>query len=399
MRPLLLTLLALSGCTEAQLQPEAVESKNLDDRLSLRGRVCTNPPDVTGFPVKVVFLIDSSGSMCVSDGPGSQASPGFCEDIGTELRQQGVTTPGRVRALQSLMARFAKQENVSVALVPFESKISNAYPAFSETRPNFVPASDGELHARIADLHNHLGKGTDYQGALADAYLRIETDIWRTVAAGGRAQLPRTKYVVILLTDGSPYPRCTSNDADLGANVYATADQPWGIWRDNPATFCNAGSTVDVPGYRSGTDRNQNFQLFDAADQLLTLKDTYQVGEVRLHTVLLFNEAAVALCDEACLSSLYNGMPSAEDARRVARWTLTELATRHGDGTFQEFTSQAALDLGSLDYASLASRFVQKTLLASNAHAASGADGPVLDSDGDGVPDAQDSERVLGRVT
>lgn len=410
LRPWLLAL-ALTSCTEALLQPQPVTESTLDDRLQLRGKVCTNRPDPSSFPVKVVFLIDSSGSMCVSDGPGSQASSGFCEQVGATLAAQGITQPGRVRALHSVMSRLRNQSNVSVALIPFDSKIANTYPG-----TGFVPASDSTLAGRIDALQNELGKGTDYQGALAEAYSRIDADIQKSMTAGKRAELPRTKYVVILLTDGTPYPRCSSDDTPDPATA-ASPDQPWGIWPDNPVTFCNPvldqnGDPIPdqdpnrdpddptqqiVLGFTTGTDRNQNYQIFDAADRLSALKDKYNVGDIRLHTIMVFNTEAVSLCGEICLRDLYN-LPgaTAEQARQVAKWTLTELAVKHGNGTFQEFTTQAQIELGSLDYTSLASRFVSKALLVSNTAAVPQLAGPSLDSDGDNVIDDLDSDKVLG---
>lgn len=415
-------LVALPACTEALLQPEVSTESTLDDRLQVRGKVCTALPDTQGFPVKVVFLIDSSGSMCVSDGPGSQASNGFCEQVGAKLRAQGINEPGRVRALKSVLQRFqapladGSNPNISVALVPFDSKIANVYP---ET--GFVPASDGSLLTRVDGLQNALGKGTDYQGAVAEAYSRIEADIIKA----NRSELPRTKYVIILFTDGAPYPRCTSDDADADPTVYATPTRPWGIWKDNPPTFCNpvvddeTGEVLIDPNlicdvtdpncdptdpnnqtvlnFTTGADRNQNYQIFDAVDRLTALRDKYNVGEISLHTIMLFNTEAVNLCGNICLTDLYN-LPgaTAEEAREVSRWTLTEMAVKHGNGTFQEFTTQADIELGSLDYTSLASRFVQKSLLASNTAAFPLLDGPKVDSDGDGLEDDRDGEQVLG---
>ncbi len=67
------------GCSNAAIEPLTKPANTVDDRLTVAGRVCTSPPDNTGFPVKVVLIVDQSGSMCVSDPPGSQASSGFCE--------------------------------------------------------------------------------------------------------------------------------------------------------------------------------------------------------------------------------------------------------------------------------------------------------------------------------
>lgn len=376
--------LALAGCTDALLQPQAKDESAVDDRLTLRGEVCTAAPDPANFPVKVVFLIDKSGSMCVSDPPGSQLDNGFCQQFAGNH-----TEPGRVRALRSIIERFQDQPNVQVALDPFESKIDSAFPTGQGNR-FFVPAADlGEQ--RIRALQANLGKGTDYQGALAQAYWRIESDILAT----NPIVRPRTRYVVVLLTDGAPYPRCAATD-DLPAESYASADQPWGIWRDNPEDFCNASDAGEyVTGFLGGTDRNQNYQILDAVDRLMELKEKYNVGDVRLHTILLFNVAAARACGDLCATDLYNGL-SADEMRSVATWMLRQIAEVHGNGTFQEFTDSSSIELGALDYTSLASKFAVKTLLASNVNAVPGLDGPKVDSDGDGLPDELDSPFALG---
>ncbi len=131
----------------------------------------------------------------------------------------------------------------------------------------------------------------------------------------------------------------------------------------------------------------------------MSLKQKYNIGDIRLHTILLFNTAgvteAVALGGQQVLNDLYNGMASAADAEKVAVWTLQQMATK-GGGTFQEFTDTASIALGALDYGSLASRFVSKTLMARNEFAFPTLTGPVPDSDGDGLPDSQDNPQTVG---
>ena len=61
---------AASSCTDAFIEPTRIESTQVDNRLELKGRVCTSPARASDFPVKVILLVDQSGSMCVSDPPG-----------------------------------------------------------------------------------------------------------------------------------------------------------------------------------------------------------------------------------------------------------------------------------------------------------------------------------------
>jgi hypothetical protein len=396
----LVLAVVLCSCSGAALEKKASQVNALDDHLSLRGRVCTDPPDPNGFPVKVVILVDQSGSMCISDPPGSQGSPGLCEQLPgiPGVIPPGVTTPARVRALQSLTAQFAAQPNVQVSIVPFDTNVKNVWP----------PAVSGQRFARpigidtyLQNLQSQLGKGTDYQGALSYAYGVIASDIADTNLNNPQL-LPRTRYVVVFLTDGTPYPRCSAND---NLTTYADPDNPELIWADALPDYCNltnAQGTDPITGFIAGTDRNQNYQLFSYIDQIMQLKLAYNVGDIRLHTVLLFNEAAVAACGTIC-QDIYGVYPNTSPAaypaaaHKVARWLLQQFAAR-GNGVYQEFLNSdiQSLGLGALDYSSLASKNVVKSLIVRSLRSVPAVNGRKVDSDGDGLPDDVDQNFVNG---
>jgi len=400
-RPTLLALAALAalavGCTDAFIEPVATEPTNLDNKLTLRGRVCTSAPDPTGFPVKVVFLIDESGSMCVSDPPGSQEGSGFCEQAAVKaIVPPGVTEPARVRALRKLVAQFSNQRNVQIAIVPFETNVKNAWPP-TTTGSRFA-RPDSSLGAYIGGLQSQLGKGTDYQGALAYAYTLIAADIG-DVSKNNPELLPRTRYVTVFLTDGTPFPRCSAND---NLSKFADSDNPDLTWADSSGagSFCNEIDPTSpdvITGFVKGTDRNQNYQLFSYIDQMMELKDQFNVGDVRFHTVLLFNQAAVQACGTIC-QDLYGTYPNTAPAdypaaaKKIAGWILREMAQR-GNGVYQEFNNGeiSNLGLGALDYSSLASPNVMKTLLLQSLTSVPADKGREVDSDGDGLPDTLDN--------
>jgi hypothetical protein len=400
-------LAALGGCTDTLVESLAQEQTNTDDRLSLKGRVCTDTPDADGFPVKVVIVIDQSGSMCVSDPPGSQEGTGFCERAEVQaIVPPGVTEPGRVRALRRLVQQFRAQPNVQVSIVPFETNIRDTWP--SNTGNRFArPTSGSGVDTYIGALQEQLGKGTDYQGALAEAYKIISADI-TDVAKARPAELPRTRYVVVFLTDGTPYPRCSANDT---LSQYATPDQPDLTWEDSSSAreFCNLMDPEDpdaILGYIAGTDRNQNYQLFSYVRQFMELKLQHNVGDIRMHTVLLFNEEAVRACGPICqdLYGTYPGVSPAQyprEAKKISSWLLKRFAEM-GGGVYQEFnntTEISQLGLGALDYSSFASRNVMKTLMVEALTSVPAEDARVPDSDGDGVSDALDNGFSLGTNT
>lgn len=390
-----------AGCTDAYIEPKAEAIGNVDDRLSLTGRVCTQRPNVTGFPVKVVIVIDESGSMCISDPPGSQEGSGFCQRAEVQaIIPPGVTEPARVRALRRLLQQFAPQPNVQVSIVPFETNVKNPFPANTGAgQARFVPAGTVP-ETYITGLQYQLGKGTDYQGALAYAYRLVAGDIF-DVSQQNPEVLPRTRYVVVFLTDGTPYPRCSAND-NLPQSSYASPTQPDLIWEDSSSArnFCNGlnvSVTDSINGFDGGTDRNQNYQLFSLVDKMVELKDQFNVGDVRVHTVLLFNEEAVRACGPICqdVYGTYPGVAPAQypaAAKQIATWTLQQLAER-GNGVYQEFTGGniQQMGLGALDYTSLASPFLMKQLLVQPMSSFPGDKGRVVDSDGDGVVDTADN--------
>lgn len=398
---ILAALLAL-GCTDGLLEKRQVQDINVDNRLAIAGRVCTSPPDPRGFPVKVVMIVDQSGSMCISDPPGSQGSPGFCEMYGSV--PPGITQPARVRAVNRLVDQFTQQPNVQVALIPFETNVKGVWPPpTGQSSPRFG-RPDATLRNRINTLQSELGKGTDYQGALAYAYALIASDIV-AVEESNPEELPRTRYVVVFLTDGVPFPKCSAND-----NLTQFADDlnPQLTWADSygAGDFCNLIDPMDpdaITGYVAGTDRNQNYQLISYVKQIAELKDQYNVGDVRLHTVLMFNEEAVRNCGPIC-QDVYGqyvrwpGPVAVPDgpaaAKRIATWTLQQLA-QAGNGVYQEFSNFAGLaqlNLGSLDYSSLASRNVMKNLMVQALSSEPGQEKREVDTDGDGLIDALDND-------
>jgi hypothetical protein len=406
-----LAVCLFTGCTNAELQPPSQQASATDSLINFTGTVCTSVPNPADFPVKVVFIVDQSGSMCISDPPGSQNGQGFCEQAQVQaIIPPGVTQPARVRALEALLTQFKTQPNVQVSLVPFETNVQQAtiWPqgaaqlgcqAGGGGSNGFAPP-DATLDNVVTQLQSQLGKGTDYQGVLSYVTDMIGTDI-TCIAQTNPGALPRTRYVVVFLTDGTPYPRCAADDTLPGP--WADPDHPWLLFHSDVPDFCHllnaeGSDTIvsvggDNGGFTPGTDRNQNYQLFSYVDQIMQLQQQYNVGDIRFHTVLLYNIAAITACGAICqdVYGTYPGLPPSQyavDTEKIATWLLQQMAAR-GNGVYQEFLDGniQSLGLGALNYASLASRNVVKQLLVQNMTAYPGTNGWLIDSDGDGLTD------------
>ena len=428
MRPMatgrfLVAAVALGACTNAYVEPLPTTDNAVDDHITLHTQVCTEAPDPADFPVKVLFIVDESGSMCVSDPPGSQGMQNsicevYCSQIvpasGTQALAPGCATdnpkPERVQALEQVLAQFAQENDASeaqtgqpgpiqVSIVPFETNVfTNVWPKTQFTYQAVDGNSLSSVTSYVDALQTELGNGTDYQGVLGYAFEQMSTDMAATKAGmipgESSASLPRSRYVIVWVTDGTPYPRCTSTrtpDGGLPEADYANSDpfnKPYLTWDDDPVDYClEAVGQVDcgnlnpkpancysspnngptgVSNYAFGTDRNQNYQIFDEVNQIMDLKAQYNVGEINFNTVLIMNQLAVQLCGPQCID-LYGDFPNLNPnqesaaAYSVATWLLSNMS-RIGNGVFQSFVNGqiTQISLAGLDYASFAAQNVMK---------------------------------------
>ncbi len=349
--------------------------------VAVSGRVCTAPTAPNAFPVKVVLLIDQSSAMCLTD-PGG---PGNGTPLCNLFADGG--TPARALALQALAAQLPS--TAQLALITFETNPRQLWPAGGGfARPD-------ALFTQVTDqLGSTEGLAADWQGALALAEAVVEADVVK-VSRSDPELLPRSRYLVLMVTDGVPSPRCSADDA-MGS--YASASDPSLTWADTDP-LCNDGDAGTViGGFVPGTDRNQNYQLFESLDHLRALQSQFHLGDVRFHQVLLFNGAALAACGAPCQDAYgtYAGETPdhyADAAHAVARWLGPELTTRTG-GSFEEFDDQAIAGFGfsGFDLRSLVSQNLLAALFAQPRTATLAGGEYVSDLDGDGLPDALEAD-------
>ncbi len=303
---------------------------------------------LTSWPVKVLFLVDNRGSLCVIDPPGAQAGgSGFCTQFG--MPGPGVSVPGRVKAIDHFWSAHASQPNVWGGV---------SWWAPGPRGFSFQPVSSGFPKATGVELTTQLGTAMDLQGGLGLVKDQLEADL-KATAPGLRAH---TKYLVVLISTGVPFPQCSANDT---ATSYATPANPDGIWPDSRGAgdFCNvemlgtcdplrgtdSNGQVCIPGFVAGSDRNQPAALQQQALDIAALRATYGAGEISLHTRMLFDASKIDACGSVCQDLL--GMPPS-DALKVGTFVLQRLAST-GGGTFVNPGVPQQLDLSDLDTSSL----------------------------------------------
>jgi hypothetical protein len=113
-------------------------------------------------------------------------------------------------------------------------------------------------------------------------------------------------------------------------------------------------------------------------DNIVTLRDIYHVGEVRLHSAFLFDPTAFA-------RQMALGIDFGLD--RVGGETLLTQVAMHGDGTFTEFSAGSSINFFNVNYTSIKSESSLAQLFAWNENSWLYGQGLVVDTDGDGLAD------------
>ncbi len=229
--PLLLCtccLLLCNSCTEAKLEPIPPIPQYRDDKVRLSGELCTSEPETLIFPLRVLFVIDSSVSMEVTDPPdpvtGTTGREDAIRDIWTDLLDQG-------------------PEGVKIGIVRFSSQARSrtAQDLDGDSLPDTYYTADTNLLDVATASLAVTDRTTNYINALGEAYFEMRTEL----LAADQESLPLSKYVIVFLSDGIP-------DVD-NAQQRATRDQ----------------------------------QILESVEALNKLAEDFRVGEFAFHTAFI----------------------------------------------------------------------------------------------------------------
>lgn len=369
---------ALAGCTDASLGvPAPPPLTALDDKLAITGTYCTQPAAAANFPVKIVFLIDLSGSMCYTDPASGACTPARC-DQGPNNPASNPTPPRRLVAVQSIIDKYANNPAVSFSVVTFSSSI-HVYPEDVTNPPQTFTRDRAAL--RLDELRN-VDSVTDYQGALSRVKALLSDDMAAT-AAHRKSELPRTKYAVLFLTDGTPFPHCSRGDPskDNPPDIATCATDP------STCTICQRGGDQNLfPDLKAGDDYNEPYQLVQIVDEMHRLADSYAVGDLKFHSVQL-QVANATQCCPICFAD----DPTGFGARALL---LAMAQPDKGLGSYTLFQHAEDLSFVDYDFTSLQENFLTRQLIVYNANEVVTNHGLEVDSDGDGISD--DEEFRLG---
>jgi hypothetical protein len=363
LRRVALAAVLVAGCSEAGIQPIDDQPNNLvDDLLQVQGTVCTSDPTEAVFPVKILLIVDTSGSMQFTD-PSSATN-----------------NPGRQAAARKLVDRFKNNPAVSFAIVQFNGKVSVNGSSSS---------SAGGFTNNPAVLNTALGNlaqaeiTTDYIGALSAAYEVLQRDMFEA----SPAERVRTKYVVIFFSDGGPNPVCQEgcdNDPPAVPNVDSWCDIPRDKWCDE----YNPKDCADMEKWYPAMVEpckayNTNAQIVQKVLEIIDLGKQYSVGEIRLHTAFLY------------VDNLAPDLQILFGAEKAKAEPLLQSMAKAGNGLYRSFSSGQQIDFLSINYSTVARPFGMTFLAASNENTRPYFNKLLVDSDGDGVDDATEFDSKL----
>ena len=286
--------------------------------MTIKGEFCTEHPDELNYPVKIMFIIDCSQSMNVTD---PQPAPN--------------QWPGRVRAVWDVIAKYRYDPGVSFAILRFDS--TGNVETQIDTNGDGIADQFGFTNDLAALLRgvNALVSGngnTSYQEALGLA----ETTLAMDMSISSVDDRGRTKYVVIFLSDGIPY----------------------------PIDYINQVNTPD--------------SIRQSLTDMMNLPKHYEVADFKFHTAFLSAQEPVEVVQQA--EALLKSMAAI------------------GGGTFRNFSNGEEINFLNIDYTSVKRMYSIKdnSFLAYNLNA-SQTWTPLdegVDTDGDGLVDSL--ERTLG---
>lgn len=390
-----------------------------DNKIGLQARICTEPPDTVMSPVKVLFVIDSSYSMWFTD-----------------------PTHERKNAVNRIIDKYRNDPSVSFGIIVFNSNTALLTEGYGEP----FTRDPGVLESAITYL-NLATSQTDYIGAMGMAAQTIRRDLDLMGQINADA-IPRTRYVVVFLSDGaftldmakysadpkSPYykiwetcyqqcraegqsddecrrmvpdynacvPRCKScaaiasicNDPPQRALIPQSYLNDPTLGCPPPAcasdgithAFCTADDEWPNPFYDQGLDTI--LTNFLAPLRILVSDVTDAGASFELHTFQLAARTGLRIIYRALTDQEF------EDTISAAERILQQMAAI-GNGTFQSFSEGGQIDFSQLNYASLASQHRMKSFFAFNLNAIhDSAKGLLPDSDGDGLSDDVEAEQA-----
>jgi hypothetical protein len=333
-----LLLLPAFACTDAELYGN--QGLEPPDLLTIEGSVCTDDPAERSFPVKVVFLVDTS----ISDAD---------------------YTDQRAASVEKVVRSYPGA-NYSFTVIRYAGPLKGTPCGQRNLTPDGFTRNteDAVAGLRCSDSTN---PGRAVMDALSLANSVITGDVLKT-PLGIRA---RTKYVVVLLANGRPTPDLS----ELWCS--GSPGKPTGPACDD-AYFEEFCSDLDPPP--ADCERAQYLAAVRGLRQFVVANGAQ---ELFFHVVYQRDpDDARVMMDDPEARSLYAAMAVAGSG---------SLYSIPGSGQCEPSgASGGGCIFSAVNLDSTQSVFQRKQLIVSNRNALARVDGPEIDGDADGLSDAEE---------
>ncbi len=404
------------GCTDSDLYGELGQEPRIADKLTLEGVLCTDNPATRQFPVKIMFIVDSSGTM-------REAAP---------LGQH-------IDAIQGVVNNFLPIANVEFGIIRYDDRPESLVQVPQDVGSSGFTRDDALVDAALALLRNGAGR-RDFRDALSLARSIVTGDAFQA----DLGPLSRTKYVLVHMTSGSPNPAVTGDDCDgvpdgdicepyvltellrdirdevlgLGAaefNYHTIFIEPPHVEGPtcDPSTggaACPAGLSCVQTGGRP--DAGRCIQPCDPANNAcadptpfcatVTVVDGTTINYCARGELSCFDgvdndgDGHGQDCTDPDYPYFCNSDACEADCLRTCR--MDRIAKRMQlvtGGRVERFASADQTNLSQVDFRSTQRRFLLKEFVATNRNSLPSENGLVPDSDADGLSDAEEDQLGL----
>jgi hypothetical protein len=368
-------------CTDTNVYHQNLEP-NIPNKVTLSGTVCTDDPAQRQFPVRLMFIVDTSGWLGNSD-----------------MEQ-------RKLAVNAVINRYIASPNYSFSIVKFGGGTKQLTSGYTQNMSQLQDA------IALFDLYDPMVDGCvnghcrDWNSALSLASSIFSGDAMVT----NTGTLSRTRYVFIFVVHGPPEPpqgNATDEKNTLVAAVETMVkfgssqgvaevafhgvqvdDIPGTCQGTTPAQFCD--STTPCPPQCAGSEVCEEPQRLCAEDHAVVC-NTGADCSTRCEFVRVCNNDVNILCarNEDCCPTFPCTDPNRANNDRAAE--LLRAMSFRGGGDYQRFFQEANLSFGALKFETTQSIFVKKAFVVYNLNAKPFESDQVADSDGDGLSDQEEN--------
>lgn len=350
------------ACTDAQLY-RGSDIAFQNDRLAITGRFCSVDPAQQRFPVKVVFLIDTSSTM-----PGLDPNFGYARAVGDVIDRYINSRQGNYSF--AVVGYGGRPRLLSMATGVEESLSFTRRPDLLQNAVQLLRLPEPCQGSRCRDL----------QGGIGLAASLITGD----ALSGSKGEVARTRYVIINLASGPPIPRITKCQCGDLARDPMCMNPPMISDQECEATLYLKQLQALLDQVREAGAKELRYHAYYLRDAMVAPPPRHNEGVALLQRLSATGSGGFECATAPGLPDCAKVYPAPRSADAEAQFQAC--------GRLNMLCPPSETSFLGFNLESAQRPFLIKKLIAANLNVVARADGPRLDSDGDGLPDEEEVE-------